>query len=89
MKITKKFKGMLSLALTAMLTLGTVNVNAETADSKNPALPNPTRTGSITIHKYAMDSMPNPGTPAPGTKLTEDEVKNYAGGDVKKLEFEK
>ena len=66
MKITKKFKGMLSLALTAMLTLGTVNVNAETADSKNPVLPDPTRTGSITIHKYAMDSMPNPGTPATG-----------------------
>lgn len=65
MKISKKFKGMLSLALTAMLTLGTVNVNAETT-SKNPALPDPDRTGSITIHKYAMDSMPNPGTPATG-----------------------
>ena len=88
MKISKKFKGMLSFALTAMLTLGTVNVNAETT-SKNPSLPDPDRKGSITIHKYAMDSMPNPGTPAPGTKLTEDEVKNYAGGDVKKLEFEK
>lgn len=66
MKITKKFKGVLGLALSAILTLGTVNVNAETANSKNPALPDPTRTGSITIHKYAMDAMPNPGTPANG-----------------------
>lgn len=86
MKITKKFKGVLGLALSAILTLGTVNVNAETANSKNPALPDPTRTGSITIHKYAMDSIPNPGTSAPGTELTEEEVKDYAGGDVTKLE---
>ena len=71
MKITKKFKGVLGLALSAMLTLGTVNVNAETT-SKNPALPDPTRTGSITIHKYAMDSMPNPGTPASGLEIKEE-----------------
>ena len=77
MKITKKFKGMLSLALTAMLTLGTVNVNAETADSKNPVLPEEGRAGSITIHKYAMDSMPNPGTPASGLEIKE-ENKNLA-----------
>ena len=71
MKITKKFKGMLGLALSAMLTLGTVNVNAETT-SKNPSLPDPDRKGSITIHKYAMDSIPNPGTPASGLEIKEE-----------------
>ena len=35
MKITKKFKGMLSLALTAMLTLGSVTANA-TTPTPNP-----------------------------------------------------
>ena len=74
MKITKKFKGMLSLALTAMLTLGTVNVNAETADSKNPVLPEKGKTGAITIHKYGMSDWPNPGKPATGDKLDEADI---------------
>ena len=65
MKITKKFKGMLGIALSAMLTLGSVTANA-TTPNEGTVLPEPNRTGSITIHKYAMDSMPNPGTPATG-----------------------
>ena len=66
MKITKKFKGVLGLALSAMLTLGTVSVNAETADSKNPVLPEEGRPGSITIHKYGMSGLPESGKPATG-----------------------
>ena len=65
MKITKKFKGMLSLALTAMLTVSSVTANAATKN-EGTVLPDPNKKGSITIHKYAMDSMPNPGTPATG-----------------------
>ena len=66
MKITKKFKGVLGLALSAMLTLGTVSVNAETADSKNPVLPEEGRPGSITIHKYGMESLDGQGNHATG-----------------------
>ena len=79
MKITKKFKGMLSLALTAMLTLGSVTTNATTT-SKNPALPDldESKTGSITIHKYGMNDWPNPGKPATGDKLDEADIPNGA-----------
>lgn len=75
MKITKKFKGMLSLALSAMLTLGSVTANATTT-SKNPALPDldENRTGSITIHKYGMSDWPNPGTSATGNELNEEDI---------------
>lgn len=66
MKITKKFKGMLSLALTAMLTLGSVTANA--TSNVGAVLPDPTEKGSITIHKYEIGSMSNAGAPATGLK---------------------
>lgn len=67
MKITKKFKGMLSLALTAMITVGSVTANATTQNTTNE-LPkvDQTRKGSITIHKYKIDSMSDAGEPATG-----------------------
>lgn len=67
MKITKKFKGMLSLALTAMLTVGSVTANATTKNTTN-GLPqvDQNRKGSITIHKYKIDSMSDAGGPATG-----------------------
>lgn len=64
MKLGKKFKGVLGFALTAMLTLGSVTANA--TPNEGTVLPEPNRKGSITIHKYAMDQLPNPGTPATG-----------------------
>lgn len=65
MKITKKFRGILGLALSAMLALGSVTTSA-TTKNEGTVLPDPNAKGSITIHKYAMESMPNPGTPANG-----------------------
>ena len=65
MKITKKFKGMLSLAFTAMLTVGSVTANA-TTPNEGTVLPEPKRKGSITIHKYEIGSMSNAGAPATG-----------------------
>ena len=73
MKITKKFKGMLSLALTAMLTLGSVTANA-TTPNEGTVLPEPNRKGSITIHKYGMSDWPNPGTSATGNELNEEDI---------------
>lgn len=58
MKITKKFKGVLSIALSAILTLGSITANATTTNGKEYPQVNPEQDGSITIHKYVMDSMP-------------------------------
>ncbi len=66
MKITKKFKGMLSLALTAMLTVGSVTANATTQNTTNGLPKVDQETGSITIHKYKIDSMSDAGGPATG-----------------------
>ena len=65
MKITKKFRGILGLTLSAMLALGSVTTSATTRN-EGTVLPDPKAKGSITIHKYAMESMPSPGTPANG-----------------------
>ena len=87
MKITKKFKGMLSLALSAMLTLGSVTANATTQNTTN-GLPqvDQNRTGSITIHKYGVSSIPNPGTPANGLQLSDDEAADL-GKPLENVEF--
>lgn len=87
MKITKKFKGMLSLALSAMLTLGSVTANATTQNTTN-GLPqvDQNRTGSITIHKYGVSSIPNPGTPANGLQLSDDEAAAL-GKPLENVEF--
>ena len=87
MKITKKFKGMLSLALTAMLTVGSVTANATTQNTTN-GLPqvDQGRTGSITIHKYGVSSIPNPGTPANGLQLS-DEQAAALGKPLENVEF--
>ncbi len=66
MKITKKFKGMLSLALTAMLTVGSVTANATTQNTTNGLPKVDQETGSITIHKYKINSMSDAGGPATG-----------------------
>ena len=50
MKITKKFKGVLGLALSAMLTLGTVNVNDETNICFKPIFPK-VETGTVIVWK--------------------------------------
>lgn len=87
MKITKKFKGMLSLALTAMLTVGSVTANATTQNTTN-GLPqvDQGRTGSITIHKYGVANIPNPGTPANGLQLSDDEAAAL-GKPLENVEF--
>lgn len=87
MKITKKFKGMLSLALTAMLTVGSVTANATTQNTTN-GLPqvDQNRTGSITIHKYGVSSIPNPGRPANGLELSKDEAEAL-GKPLENVEF--
>lgn len=87
MKITKKFKGMLSLALTAMLTVGSVTANATTQNTTN-GLPqvDQARKGSITIHKYGVSSIPNPGIPANGLQLS-DEQSAALGKPLENVEF--
>ena len=87
MKITKKFKGMLSLALTAMLTVGSVTANATTQNTTN-GLPqvDQGRRGSITIHKYGVSSIPNPGRPANGLELSKDEAEAL-GKPLENVEF--
>ena len=87
MKITKKFKGMLSLALTAMLTVGSVTANATTQNTTN-GLPqvDQNRKGSITIHKYGVSSIPNPGRPANGLELSKDEAEAL-GKPLENVEF--
>ena len=87
MKITKKLKGMLSLALTAMLTVGSVTANATTQNTTN-GLPqvDQNRKGSITIHKYGVSSIPNPGRPANGLELSKDEAEAL-GKPLENVEF--
>lgn len=65
MKIKKNFKSILGVVLCLMLSLGTVTTSAITSN-EGTVLPDPSKKGSITIHKYAMDQLPNPGTPASG-----------------------
>lgn len=65
MKITKKFRGILGLALSAMLALGSVTTSA-TTKNEGTVLPDPKAKGSITIHKYGMDSLNNVGNNATG-----------------------
>ncbi len=50
MKITKKFRGILGLTLSAMLALGSVTTSATTRN-EGTVLPDPKAKGSITIHK--------------------------------------
>lgn len=86
MKITKKFKGMLSLALTAMLTVGSITANA----TENKGVPqiDTERQGSIIIHKYGVNQMPNEenSTPATGLPLT-DEAAAALGKPLENVEF--
>ena len=65
MKLGKKFKGVLGLALSAMLALGSVTANATITDEDRPVV-NPDKQGSITIHKYGMESLEGAGNNATG-----------------------
>ena len=73
MRINKKFRRVLGLALSAMLALGSITTSATTNKNEGTVLPDPAVKGSITIHKYAMESLPSPGTPASGLE-NEDQV---------------
>ena len=84
MKITKKFKGMLSLALSAMLTLGSVTANATITDEDRPVV-NPDKQGSITIHKYGMESLEGAGNNATGLEDPDQVPENAV--PLKDIEF--
>lgn len=51
-----------ALIMTAAVAVGLLGTTVFAADP----LPDPDRQGSLTIHKYYMDTLPDPGTPATG-----------------------
>ena len=65
MRINKKFRRVLGLALSAMLALGSITTSATTTEKDSPIV-DPAKKGSITIHKYGMESLDNVGNNATG-----------------------
>lgn len=61
-KMMKKFYAAIMMC---MMVLSGTGLSAD-IHAQSQSLPEPGKTGSITIHKYQMETLPDPGTPANG-----------------------